>query len=386
MILFLFACVSDEKNDTMTSDTHLSDGAEDTASMILERPENLQGWYIDNERYPKAVCNDGSTPIFYLRPGIEDGRDKWILWFEGGGTCFSVEGCRARWQNESHLMSTCVGENCAEYAADVEKSKDGILSSLADENPHLHDWNHVLLNYCSSDAWLGQREESLNTGLVELFFRGHYIAEATLSTLLGDPVANGYPSLADATEVVVAGSSAGATGMRGHVDAFSERLRNAQVRALSDATMVPIVQEEGEEEHIATRQEQMEVWNAFTDQSCRAQHPDTIHQCIDGTFLLEKDAFHTPIFFHQDQSDPKAYSSNASAVGVELSEEEKMYVHEEIRTLFSQYANGAYIPRKGNHVVVTTEQFHDRSLLNDISLADAFWEWYQSGNAIHIEP
>ena len=256
MVLFLIACATKEIGDTAAADTDLVDSGYDTAQPAPVRPEALQGFYIDNGRYPKAVCNDGSTPIFYMRPGVNEGQDRWVLWFEGGGSCFSVETCTERWQSERNQMSTCVGEDCTDYAADTEKIKSGILSALVEENPHLHEWNHVLLNYCSSDAWLGQREAPLNAGPLSLYFRGHHVAEAVLSTLLEEPVAAGYPTLSDASAVILSGSSAGGTGMRGHVDAFADRLAFADVHGLSDSTMVPIVIEAGDrDEHGATAAE-----------------------------------------------------------------------------------------------------------------------------------
>ena len=130
----------------------------------------------------------------------------------------------------------------------------------------------------------------------------------------------------------------------------------------------------------------MALWDAFVDQSCKAENPDEIHRCIDGVFLLENASFHTPIYFHQDQADPRAYSANAVAAGSSLSAEQQALVHAEIRRLFSTHTEAAYIPRQGNHVAIATERFHDPGLLDDISLADAFWSWYEGSNTLHIEP
>ena len=46
--------------------------------------------------YPRATCMDGSRPAYYLRRGTGTGASKWVVFFEGGGWCYSLEACRQR--------------------------------------------------------------------------------------------------------------------------------------------------------------------------------------------------------------------------------------------------------------------------------------------------
>ena len=112
-----------------------------------------------------------------------------------------------------------------------------ILDTDPDENSLFHDYNHVLIPYCSSDIWLG--EETTTTGAVEsgatrcscfnyttsagpgcfnfrnsgelLFtFRGKTIYQSVIMQLVTD-----Y-GLRDAAKVILAGSSAGGVGVVNH--------------------------------------------------------------------------------------------------------------------------------------------------------------------------
>ena len=385
MLLIFLACTTGKKD---YDSTHVDSAQEDSATIdeIQDRPESMLGFFLDTEKYPMAVCNDGSTPILYHRPGIEEGKDKWIIWFEGGESCVDQESCTERWQNKRNLMSTCSGVDCEDFAAPQEINKDGILSSEADNNPHFHTWNHVVFNYCSSDFWLGQRNTSITFGSVELFFRGHFITQSMLSTLLDEPLMNGYSSLSNATDIILSGSSAGGVGMRSHLDYFKDRLSFANLNGLSDASVVPLISEEVYSVHNARSQQQMQVWEAFIDQSCKAHQPDDIHMCIKGSFLVQNNELQTPLFFHQDQADSYAYRANSISTGGEITEEIKESVHEATRELFSLHTQAAYIPRKGFHVILATERFHDPDMLDGLSFSDAFWAWYQGARELHIAP
>ena len=390
MWFLFFACNPSEKsivsaiNDSAESIEDIEDSA-DTDVTSSGRPEELLGFFIDNARYPRAVCNDGSTPILYYRPGIDSDTDKWVIWFEGGGSCSTQENCVERWTNDRALMTTCSGVDCEDFEIDATKNKSGILAATPEENPHFHTWNHVMLNYCSSDFWLGNRDSPIAFGTVDVYFRGHDIAESMFSTLLGESLIEGAPSLADAREIVIGGSSAGAIGMRSHIDHFVERLSFAEVRAFSDAGIVPLISEQALGMINTLNQQRMQVWDGFVDQSCKANHPDTEHNCIRGAFLVENNEIQTPIYYHQDQADTKGYGANAMTAPP-YSEELKQSVHQASREFFSTHIDAAYVPRKGHHIILATTRFHDASLLDDISIADTFWSWYQGTGTLHMEP
>lgn len=60
----------------------------------------LHRYQIDQAAHPRAIYNNGSTPLFYFRRDVGGGADKWLFWFKGGGACCYDE---ASWLRRSSL-------------------------------------------------------------------------------------------------------------------------------------------------------------------------------------------------------------------------------------------------------------------------------------------
>ena len=97
---------------------------------------------------PGAVCNDGTPAIMYVRPARvgatePDGpsANRWLIHFEGGGTCTTFEECGVRWCGlgfyTAHQMSSTFEENFI--------SRNGLLNRNGTNR--LADRNLVMLNY-----------------------------------------------------------------------------------------------------------------------------------------------------------------------------------------------------------------------------------------------
>jgi len=214
-------------------------------------------------------CNDGSQAVMYIRPAdawysgpqlpqnaIK--RERWVIFFEGGGGCHDADACLARWCS---LPGTSIFERAGKMstlgAYDAMVGPSGILS----RNPALNDfagYNQVFLYYCSSDNWIGSNNL---VGVVpgagpsyDIRFQGEAIvndafAELALGGVTGDagPAALFYntalPALSTAEEVVLAGESAGGGGLRHHVDRLRDfiltQAPGARVAALVDAGATP---------------------------------------------------------------------------------------------------------------------------------------------------
>nr|XP_010948944.1 palmitoleoyl-protein carboxylesterase NOTUM [Camelus bactrianus] len=106
----------------------------------------------------------------------------------------------------------------------------GILSSQPEENPHWWNANMVFIPYCSSDVWSGASSKSEKN---EYAFMGALIIQEVVRELLGK-------GLSGAKVLLLAGSSAGATGVLLNVDRVAEQLEELgypaiQVRGLADS-------------------------------------------------------------------------------------------------------------------------------------------------------
>ncbi|CAK6438633.1 unnamed protein product [Pipistrellus nathusii] len=167
-----------------------------------------------------ATCNDGSPAGYYLKES--KGSRRWLLFLEGGWYCFNRENCDSRYSTLRRLMSS----------KDWPRTRTGtgILSSQPEENPHWWNANMVFIPYCSSDVWSGASPKSDKN---EYAFMGALIIQEVVRELLGR-------GLSGAKVLLLAGSSAGGTGVLLNVDRVAEQLQELghaaiQVRGLVDS-------------------------------------------------------------------------------------------------------------------------------------------------------
>lgn len=213
-----------------------------------------------------STCNDGSPAILYLRPAtayytgpllpVQDQHpDRWVIVFHGGGGCGTPDECLERWCGIPGFDRAGKMSTLGAYDA---VTPTGILG----RNPAVNDfagYNQVLLNYCSSDNWVGSASLS---GVVpaagpsyDIEFQGEAIVNDAFTQLLagvapdagpaGTFWSDALPSLADAEEIVLVGESAGGGGLRHHLDRLEARLRSqltdpaAPIVGVVDAGMTP---------------------------------------------------------------------------------------------------------------------------------------------------
>lgn len=324
-------------------------------------PAQLIRREIDSTRHPKAVCNDGSTPIFYYRRGSGSGANKWVLWFKGGGSCYDSASCADRSRN----VTSSIPWNEPQLTA------SGILSSDPEHNPDFYNWNHVLMVYCSSDQWVGAREDADNaTGW---YFRGHFITNAILHALMSPEIIE-RPNLREATHVLVTGSSAGAHGLIYNLDRIEEALPWADVRGASDADLGFAVNPALRSQYEAAMQAQYATWQPVLDESCLKASAADPAACFSTHLMLEEKYLSTPLFARNDLLDREVLDSN----DLDLQDPSD-------RPLILQFAtrvaallrsmSGAFGTATGQHVMIETDQFNAYRV-SGLSFADVLGNWY----------
>ncbi len=310
----------------------------------------LQRYDLDLTRFPLAVCNDGTPAVMYFRPysGAAN-RNRWLIQLQGGGLCSTPDSCAMRWCAEGTNFGN--KKMSSTWAPVPGIPGKGITDRRAD-NPW-GSWNQVFVYYCSSDAWSGQAVNLLVTAAdpvtavpktFQIQFLGSRIVDAVLDTLRrqgGQPLlytmagANQQlPNLDEAEQVVLAGASAGSSGVINNIDRFANTLRQfntncrgnqgcaLDIRALIDSGFSPSY--EGLDfttstycisSGLCTYQAFMQnedqnggsaLWRQQGDESCLAWHrlnmPGTDWQCSD----LTHDVRHhitTPLFVRMGQQD-----------------------------------------------------------------------------------
>ncbi|GJP72854.1 hypothetical protein CLOP_g3619 [Closterium sp. NIES-67] len=126
----------------------------------------------------RGRCLDGSMPGYYLREGYGTGANKWILFLEGGGWCFSPRQCANR-------AKTDLGSSI-NWPSVSDVHFGGVASADAGINPGFYNWNVVLVKYCDGSSFTGgsgRKNKTEETGKT-LYYRGHWNLNGVLQDLL----------------------------------------------------------------------------------------------------------------------------------------------------------------------------------------------------------
>uniref|UniRef100_A0A3P9AD66 Notum, palmitoleoyl-protein carboxylesterase n=1 Tax=Esox lucius TaxID=8010 RepID=A0A3P9AD66_ESOLU len=210
-----FTAVEDNMENFISQIKNLSKSLYPCSAQKLDHDMRLH--FLKNS---SVTCNDGSPAGYYLKESR--GSRRWLIFLEGGWYCFNKQTCGARYQTMTKLMSSTKWP--------LTRTGTGILSPQPEENPYWWNANMVFLPYCSSDVWSGA---TAKTDQRDYAFMGSVIIEEVVNELLTKGMDN-------AKILLLAGSSAGGTGVLLNVDRVAEQLesrghREIQVRGLADS-------------------------------------------------------------------------------------------------------------------------------------------------------
>jgi hypothetical protein len=160
-------------------------------------------------------CADGGEYSLFVRDADPT---KVMLYFQGGGACFSAETCS--FTNGSYVTSVDVSD------APIGRFASGIFDLGNPDNP-LADHSIVFVPYCTGDVFLGDASHDYGGGLT-VQHKGFVNASAGFAEMLAR-----FP---DATEIFVTGSSAGGIPVPLFAGKAAETYPDARVVGLSDAS------------------------------------------------------------------------------------------------------------------------------------------------------
>uniref|UniRef100_A0A672KK54 Notum, palmitoleoyl-protein carboxylesterase n=1 Tax=Sinocyclocheilus grahami TaxID=75366 RepID=A0A672KK54_SINGR len=210
-----FTAVEGNMESFMTQVKNLAQSLYPCSTQKLDQEMKLQ--FLRNS---SVTCNDGSPAGYYIKESR--GSRRWLMFLEGGWYCFSKHTCDSRYETMRRLMSSSKWP--------PTRTGTGILSSQPEENPHWWNANTVFVPYCSSDVWSGS---TAKTDQNDYAFMGSQIIQEVVKELV-------TKGLDGAKVLLLAGSSAGGTGVLLNVDRVSELLEDlglgsVQVRGLADS-------------------------------------------------------------------------------------------------------------------------------------------------------
>jgi hypothetical protein len=158
-------------------------------------------------------CADGSEYSFWVR---EADPERVVLFFQGGGACFSAESCS--FTDGTYKVTTGV--------VDDPSARDGIFDVENEENPFA-DHSFVYVPYCTGDVHIGDATTEYAPDLT-VQHKGFVNGSAALDHLLAT-----FP---DAAEVFVTGESAGAIPTPLFAGLVSDHLPDADIAVLADGS------------------------------------------------------------------------------------------------------------------------------------------------------
>jgi hypothetical protein len=232
---------------------------------------------LNTQKYPNALCNDGSAAAYVLRPGTGIASTRWIFSLQGGGECYDQATC----SNRSATMPTLV--STLPYQANPSSAfgQAGILSSNISTDPDFYDASMVQVLYCSSDDWSGAKASTSAynpSDPTTWNFEGHAIVKDVLADL------NASHGLSSATEILLTGQSAGGLGVFDNVNTIASLIPSTvRLTAYSDAAFGNVIDNfsptgsapdyldtVNTPNEIAKRVPGIALWNGTGDAACAA--------------------------------------------------------------------------------------------------------------------
>ncbi|MFH1712075.1 MAG: pectin acetylesterase-family hydrolase [Patescibacteria group bacterium] len=314
----------------------------------IERTNKMVKYEVENAQERGAVCNDGTAAVFYYREGENKNTNDWIIHLQGGGSCGYDEECIDRWKTQRFRMSSSSYPN--------QMAGSGIMSPDPDKNPYFADYNHVYVKYCSSDVWAGNNTvEIMNQDVI---FAGAQIVDSVFEDLQNEDVMPG-PTIKNADEILLTGSSAGGYGVTHNLDRITESFPDARVTGINDSSWNmtgDLTPPEGyEPDYPLTAEESMAYHNPRLDESCVEDHEDEPWQCRKPAYA--GDYIETPFFLYIDQVD-KLHLGNRGIN--DLNESMQQQYRNEYAEIIKddiEDIDGVFSSRVGQHTALTNPHF-----------------------------
>jgi hypothetical protein len=147
-----------------------------------------EGW---NVIHPggETSCAHGDPFQFWIRPGSSD---HLLVYFEGGGGCWSAETCR----KGSSLYNQHIGNN------DASRNRSGIFDFNHPDNPFA-DYTYVYVPSCTGDVYMGAKVQDYGEG-VQIYHHGFINLNSVLQYV--------FETIEQPESIFVTGCSAGSPG------------------------------------------------------------------------------------------------------------------------------------------------------------------------------
>ena len=305
-----------------------------------------------------AVALDGSPGVYYVARGAET--SKFVVYQKGGGWCTFLASCTARAASSLGSSNETYCPAAIDYATFSETSAFMLLSNDQNINPMAWNWTRIFLPYLDGGSQVGDvdgpQEVGDGSGRV-IYYRGARIRRWIATTLLADE------GLSAATDVVLAGGSAGGLATFLHADAWAAVLpASTKIVAMPDSGFFLNYNYSSNTGYGADMRWIYSAMNASgaLPPACLAMHADDPALCMFAEnvapslrtpfFALQStyDAYQIPVIAHLAPKDTAAIN----AYGVEL----------------EKRLNASYLATGAQHAVFLDSCYHHVGEWGNISI------------------
>jgi hypothetical protein len=235
-------------------------------------------------------------------------------------------------------------------------------------NPDFHGWNHVLLNYCSSDGWTG--DAFVEGDERDYYFYGWNIAKAIFEDLQDSQIIPA-PNLAEAREALITGSSAGGAGAAQNLDRLAQGLPGAQVKGVVDSTWThpypPHKLPAGSE------QEAIMFQNRHVDADCGAANLGNEGACFTHSLLYPY--LQTAVFTYRDQIDQRILESYGVTDPRDPDQRAWLMAYVPSVRESLEVLDAVFSPHVGGHTALANERFYSLEVEGH-TFAELLGNWY----------
>lgn len=348
----------------------------------LHREDTRGDLFLVTADDAKARCNDGSPPGMYVRRGSPGHEDDWVVFLEGGGGCGQHATCRER-------FCTTPGKMSSDGLGD-QLEGEGVFSAK-EANP-FHDYNAVVMEYCTSDDWSGRQAQPVElSGLAgppyTLHFSGHDALAALLDVLdQGARPANGQalPSLRNARRILFTGSSAGGMGVMYNLEYVAHRYPQAKTVGGIDGAFYPRSDLFAPLKTRALDAQSARLWQATYVESWdsyAAAISDGGSTALETLPWLQK-VLRTPVVYRADERDP-VISSGYTAEGITLPQYGMAVQRtaEQVDELDRPDVS-IVVSNCGQHMVLPFDDVSDGLTVDGVRYLDALWNMMEHGQKV----
>ncbi|GJP32148.1 hypothetical protein CLOM_g16725 [Closterium sp. NIES-68] len=239
-----------------------------------------------------ARCLDGSPPGFYHRQGNGAGANKWLIYLQGGGWCYSATGCAYR--ASTVLGTTRLYKPPSDPAFEPTLRKygtefRGMLSASAQENPAFFNWNTVMVLYCDGGGFAGSGQRIAVNRTTTLYSDGSRIVDAVLQELTA------RRGMAAAAKVVLSGCSAGGQAVSAVCNRVGAAVPRAAVKCLMDGGFFLDADDvTGQKYFRSVAKEIVAMHKPVVDPDCRRTYGTQVWKCFfpqNNLFFVRRPVF-----------------------------------------------------------------------------------------------